>query len=795
MIINTLSTNVINTKNMQNKKNVNQSFGSHLGVNSNSSYNNYQVNTIKQKESIWQKRNKFIKNSIVVIGIGILGIVLYNKRRFGKTKNVISSNNFSPLKNNLEISLKTLGNSFATPKNDLETSLKILGLSEETIIGGVKIANLMKTPESVSKNQFVEVAQKVQEKIKSKALSNELSKAAVIILEQLRKNLQKSVSKIKNFDLNNEIKDINVLSEILKEAEIEPVEKKPEIANEKLQQEFLDLLCCAQDCNNVENINKLFNFCQDKPNLIAENIKSVSDILISAIENNIFSKKGLNGDLQQHFGTFFDVCQNQEGVINENNAAHIANVLWKDIKLNVYGQEQKNKLQQHIDTFFNACQNQEGVINKDNAAYIALILRKAIKLNVYGQEQKNKLQQHIDTFFNACEKDNDVLNNISAGYISILLITAMDHKVYKNTPDPEEKISKYMDIFFNACKKANIKGMSNYQVKIFNSFFHMDLSEKVSKDNDVHSQHEGSSNLQITEEQFIKENGLPQKDLNEYYKNELICYINTFFKRINVSDKISKGCNFNEKQLLKIAKSIYNHITFITKNLPILPKKYDINTCKFGYKPTNTHWLYSIYSDDIFNCNSHGCWKMHIYIEDENDYQKIAPIILEYLKNNPTKHKTFHLLSPELFKITEPDQGKKGIVIYPKYDSENKSNIKSMEKIARDLDKLIRDNDLTTKESLITGDAKMGTTGRLFYRYEFNSIKDCNERYNGDEYKRFYVENRTNIIFYKDENNKTGPYKLEYPYLPKDGQDPEKYDPWYRFDPADPNSNPNINKS
>ena len=158
MIINTLSTNVINTKNMQNKKNVNQSFGSHLGVNSNSSYNNYQVNTIKQKESIWQKRNKFIKNSIVVIGIGILGIVLYNKRRFGKTKNVISSNNFSPLKNNLEISLKTLGNSFATPKNDLETSLKILGLSEETIIGGVKIANLMKTPESVSKNQFVEVA-------------------------------------------------------------------------------------------------------------------------------------------------------------------------------------------------------------------------------------------------------------------------------------------------------------------------------------------------------------------------------------------------------------------------------------------------------------------------------------------------------------------------------------------------------------------------------------------------------------------------------------------------------------
>ena len=98
-----------------------------------------------------------------------------------------------------------------------------------------------------------------------------------------------------------------------------------------------------------------------------------------------------------------------------------------------------------------------------------------------------------------------------------------------------------------------------------------------------------------------------------------------------------------------------------------------------------------------------------------------------------------------------------------------------MEKIAKDLDKLIREHNLTISKSEIPGDRQMGKTGRLFYRYEYASIKDKNKEYSSD----LYDENRANK-------------SLEYAYLPKDGQDQKTYDPWFNFDPADDDSHPKI---
>ena len=1165
MKVNTLGSSII-VKNMQNTK-PKQSFGSRFGVNSNSSYDNYQSNTLKQKEGVWQKRKKVITNSMAAIGMGILGIVLYSKGRFGKTKNVISSNNFSPSKNDLQISLKTFGSRFSSSKNDLETSLKTFGLSKEAIIGGVKIENLLKMPESVSKNQFLEVAKKIQEKIKSDAMPNELEKAAVIILEQLRKNLQKNVSNIKNFDLNNEIKDVNILNEILKETEMKPVEENAEKTNEKLQPEFRDLLCCVQGCSNVENINELFNFCKNKPNLISENIESVSRILSYAIKNKVFFNKGINDKLQQHVDTFFDGCEHEVGVINSESASHIASLLSDIINNQVYKKEQKDTLQKYIGTFFDgceyevgvinnesagniasllsdiinnqvyeaeqydtpkkyidtffdgcehevgvinnesagniasllgdiinneiyeaeqydipkkyidiffdsckyekniintqsagniasllsdiiikevyeieqydtfqkyidiflntcknkngvinksnilqitaslrdimyndefyrrqnkklhenlnmffsaceneegiinnetsenislflyemissetygkkefgdlqryidkffaACKNQKGLMNLDNAGGIALLLGDIINNKIYEKEQYATIQEHVGTFFDASKDENGIINNYSASYIASLLSNVISNKVYgkeqydtiqkyidtffdvsknekgiinngsasnialllsnvisnkvyekeqydtiqkyidtffdvsKNEKgiintesadnialllyyatinnlygeDKKNTLQKHIDTFFTACdnKKGAINDLGAKNIAMFLSYamvnnlygedkkdtlqkyirvllnacnkisvvtsdnveviknFLMVLSEnmvKLDKSSDLDfaifkvknkvKPLSNSISWEKTEEEFINENGLPRKELKDYNKKELVWYINTFLERINIPEKMLKEINYSEEQLQKIAKSIFKHLTFVDKNLPL-----DNNSNKSNYKccynRANLYWAYAIYSDAEFNNTEHGCWKMHIYAEDEDDYQKISPIILEYLKNNSVKHKTFYLLSSELFKAISPKQGSKGIVIYPKYDAQNKNNINDIKKIAQDLDKLIRDCNLTIKESNIAGDAKMGTTGRLFYRYEYKSINDCNKTYMQDEYKRFYEENRVNTVYYKDENNKTEPYKLEYPYLPQDGQNPEKYDPLYNFDPA-----------
>ena len=1024
MKVNTLGSSII-VKNMQNTK-PKQSFGSRFGVNSNSSYDNYQSNTLKQKEGVWQKRKKVITNSMAAIGMGILGIVLYSKGRFGKTKNVISSNNFSPSKNDLQISLKTFGSRFSSSKNDLETSLKTFGLSKEAIIGGVKIENLLKMPESVSKNQFLEVAKKIQEKIKSDAMPNELEKATVIILEQLRKNLQKNVSNIKNFDLNNEIKDVNILNEILKETEMKSVEENAEKTNEKLQPEFRDLICCVQGCSNVENINELFNFCKNKPNLISENIESVSRILSYAIKNKVFFNKGINDKLQQHVDTFFDGCEHEVGVINSESASHIASLLsdiiikevyeieqydtfqkYIDIFLNTcknkngvinksnilqitaslrdimyndefyrrqnkklhenlnmffsaceneegiinnetsenislflyemissetYGKKEFGDLQRYIDKFFAACKNQKGLINLDNAGGIALLLGDIINNKIYEKEQYARIQEHVGTFFDASKDENGIINNYSASYIASLLSNVISNKVYgkeqydtiqkyidtffdvsknkdgiinngsasnialllsnvisnkvyekeqydtiqkyidtffdvsKNEKgiintesaesialllyyatinnlygeDKKNTLQKHIDTFFTACdnKKGAINDLGAKNIAMFLSYamvnnlygedkkdtlqkyirvllnacnkisvvtsdnveviknFLMVLSEnmvKLDKSSDLDfaifkvknkvKPLSNSISWEKTEEEFINENGLPRKELKDYNKKELVWYINTFLERINIPEKMLKEINYSEEQLQKIAKSIFKHLTFVDKNLPL-----DNNSNKSNYKccynRANLYWAYAIYSDAEFNNTEHGCWKMHIYAEDEDDYQKISPIILEYLKNNSVKHKTFYLLSSELFKAISPKQGSKGIVIYPKYDAQNKNNINDIKKIAQDLDKLIRDCNLTIKESNIAGDAKMGTTGRLFYRYEYKSINDCNKTYMQEEYKRFYEENRVNTVYYKDENNKTEPYKLEYPYLPQDGQNPEKYDPLYNFDPA-----------
>ncbi|MCM1010145.1 MAG: LysM peptidoglycan-binding domain-containing protein [Fusobacterium sp.] len=160
--------------------------------------------------------------------------------------------------------------------------------------------------------------------------------------------------------------------------------------------------------------------------------------------------------------------------------------------------------------------------------------------------------------------------------------------------------------------------------------------------------------------------------------------------------------------------------------------------------------------------NNHSAWKMHLFSVDTNDYQQMAEIILPYLNKHKIAHKTLSsTMSPELLATSAPEQTGKAFTIYPQSQEE-------MEMIAKDLDRLIRQNNLTTGNSHITGDNQLGDSGRLFYRYEFPTGKLKDKIYKPGEHAPY------------DRNRGEGNY-LASDMTPAD-------DPWLNFDPSNPNS-------
>lgn len=167
--------------------------------------------------------------------------------------------------------------------------------------------------------------------------------------------------------------------------------------------------------------------------------------------------------------------------------------------------------------------------------------------------------------------------------------------------------------------------------------------------------------------------------------------------------------------------------------------------------------------------NNHSAWKMHLFSVSELDYQQMAEVVLPYLNKNKIAHKTLSsTMSPELLCKTAPKQAGKAFTIYPQSPQE-------MEKIARDLDKLIKEHNLQTTNSKITGDNQLGNSGRLFYRYELPSGSMKDNIYKPGEHIPY------------EANRGDGKY-LASDMTPAD-------DPWLNFDPSNPNSKPNISKA
>lgn len=167
----------------------------------------------------------------------------------------------------------------------------------------------------------------------------------------------------------------------------------------------------------------------------------------------------------------------------------------------------------------------------------------------------------------------------------------------------------------------------------------------------------------------------------------------------------------------------------------------------------------------------HGPWKMHLYSVSEEDWQRMADVIIPYLKERGVEWKTLGS-QYDASHLNGSDQQGKAFTIYPRDNAD-------FEQIARDLDYIIKNNNLETSGSHITGDNNLGSTGRLFYRYEFktgrmkNEVLDLSNQQDKDIYNQLYDPNR-------GEGN----------YLARDMSASD--DPWLRFDPADRNSKPSY---
>ena len=137
---------------------------------------------------------------------------------------------------------------------------------------------------------------------------------------------------------------------------------------------------------------------------------------------------------------------------------------------------------------------------------------------------------------------------------------------------------------------------------------------------------------------------------------------------------------------------------------------------------------------------------------------------------------------PELNKYRYNPNGSiqegKAFTIYPR------DNV-HMEQVARDLDYIIRNNGLELPETNIVGDRAMGDSGRLFYRYEYNTGKvkdevlDLSSSSDYARYKSLYDSNSGRVKRHGEGR-----------YLADDMTVAD--DPWFNFNPADPHSRPDF---
>ncbi len=226
--------------------------------------------------------------------------------------------------------------------------------------------------------------------------------------------------------------------------------------------------------------------------------------------------------------------------------------------------------------------------------------------------------------------------------------------------------------------------------------------------------------------------------------------------------KYPKLAHYSDAELLDMFKLNEEHAAFIKNRKDLFDRRMPDGQRIYSER---SYWTDSAYE----LINDHCAWKMHLFSDTTADYQQMADIVIPYLLEHNIAHKTLSTtISPELLTLTSTKQSGKAFTIYPQSQAE-------MEMIARDLEKLIRENNLARTDSNIIGDNQLGSSGRMFYRYEFPTGKLKDNIYKPGE-RAPYEGNR-------------GPGQ----YLASDMSVAD--DPWHNFDPANPNSKPGVGSS
>ena len=218
------------------------------------------------------------------------------------------------------------------------------------------------------------------------------------------------------------------------------------------------------------------------------------------------------------------------------------------------------------------------------------------------------------------------------------------------------------------------------------------------------------------------------------------------------------------KEFAKNYGTTPEHVQFYMDNKELF-KGNTMWDCWSGFEPKN---------------QKHGAWKMHMYSVDEKDWQKMSEVLIPYLRDHDIDWKTFNIASGADHLNGGIQEGK-AFTIYPRDNAH-------MEQVAKDLDYIIRNNNLETSGSNIVGDRAMGDNGRLFYRYEYNTgavkdeVLDLAKATDKDKYFAIYDSNSGRV-------NRHG----EGRYLADDMSAAD--DPWLNFNPADPKSHATYNRN
>lgn len=419
---------------------------------------------------------------------------------------------------------------------------------------------------------------------------------------------------------------------------------------------------------------------------------------------------------------------------------------------------------------------------KDSSTKIADIKSKLASATDVAEQNKLKteLRKQENNFSKAKAELKDAINNAETNY------KKTKNEISKLKIDAEK--AKNAEVKAKAEAEAKAKAEAEAKVKA-------EKEAKAKAESEAKAKAEAEAKAKAEAEAKAKAETEPKVETQstyQKYKQEVKDAVSDAVDDVKeaVSDAVDsvKGKYYSAKEKVKdmFSAKAPEHPSSLGKDLS--KYKYDKNKDYNSLSHTEFHAK----NKDLFEGNKHfgcwtahdpadrhhGSWKMHLFSVSESDWQKMSDTVIPYLREHDIDWKTFNsATTPENFS-KNLNQAGKAFTIYPK-DKEH------FEQIARDLDFIIKNNDLQKQGTSINGDRALGDSGRIFYRYEFktkaqmNDILDLSDRSQMENYHNNYYEaNR-------------GPSAPNGGYLAKDMKPSD--DPFLNFNPSDPNSKPNAN--